>query len=173
MDLTLSRLIGTLKNTFRIGKVTFDASSLGSARTLIVPDKAGTLALTIDIVTDTVTTVTKSLTIVADWQDTGIASSDLATGTYIVQLYANDIGAGGANYLEYYSGVMSWYDDKTNTSYLLPTDEIALHRAGRSGEGGLYLRTFRVDDGYLKLQIFSNGENTSASNYVFKFRRLI
>ena len=49
MDLTLSRLIGTLKNTFRIGKVTFDASSLGSARTLIVPDKAGTLALTSDL----------------------------------------------------------------------------------------------------------------------------
>ena len=49
MDLTLSRLIGTLKSTFKIGKATLDASGVATARSITVPDKAGTLALTSDI----------------------------------------------------------------------------------------------------------------------------
>jgi hypothetical protein len=48
MDLTLSRLAGTLKTLFKIGKVTFDASGVGTARSLTVQDKAGTLALLSD-----------------------------------------------------------------------------------------------------------------------------
>jgi hypothetical protein len=125
---------------------------------------------------DQIKTITKSITLTTDWQDTGIKGTDLATGTYIVQLYANDTGAGGTNSNEYYSGTMSWYSGDTNSSVELPTDEIVLHRAGGSGEGGLYLRTYRTpsasgDD--LKLQIFANQANASASNYVFKFRRMI
>jgi hypothetical protein len=125
---------------------------------------------------DQVKSITKSITLTTDWQDTGIKGTDLATGTYIVQLYANDVGAGGTNSNEYYSGTMSWYSGDTNSSVELPTDEIILHRAGGSGEGGLYLRTYRTlsasaDD--LKLQIFANQANASASNYVFKFRRMI
>lgn len=125
---------------------------------------------------DQIKTFTKSITLTTDWQDTGIKGTDLATGTYIVQLYANDTGAGGTNSNEYYSGTMSWYNGDTNSSVELPTDEIVLHRAGGSGEGGLYLRTYRttsasLDD--LKLQIFANQANASASNYVFKFRRMI
>jgi hypothetical protein len=49
MDLTLSRLAGTLKTLFKIGKVTFDASGVGTARSLAVQDKAGTLALVSDV----------------------------------------------------------------------------------------------------------------------------
>lgn len=49
MDLTLSRLIGTLKNTFRIGKLTLDASGLSVACSVIVPNKSGTLAYLSDI----------------------------------------------------------------------------------------------------------------------------
>ena len=125
---------------------------------------------------DQITTITKSLTITTDWQDTGIKSTDLVTGTYMVQLFANDISAGGVNNNEYYSGTMSWYSGNTNSSVELPTDEIVLHRAGASGDAGMYLRTYRtpsadVDD--LKLQIYSNVANPSASNYVFKFRRMI
>jgi len=48
-DLTLSNLIGTLRSTFKIGKATFDASGVATARSIVVPDKAGTLALTSDI----------------------------------------------------------------------------------------------------------------------------
>ena len=125
---------------------------------------------------DQLVTITKSLTLTTDWQDTGIKSSDLATGTYIVQLYANDIAAGGTSSNEYYSGTMSWYAGNTDSSVSLPTDEIVLHRAGGSSDAGLYLRTFRTesaDPDNLKLQIYSNLANPSASNYVFKFRRMI
>jgi hypothetical protein len=125
---------------------------------------------------DQITTITKSLTLSTDWQDTGISHTDLATGTYLIQLFANDSGAGGTNSNEYYSGTMSWYAGATNSSAELPTDEIQLHRAGASGDAGLYLRTYRsatIDGTNLKLQIYSNSDNPSASNYVFKFRRMM
>lgn len=125
---------------------------------------------------DQVKQITKSLTLTTDWQDTGIKYTDLATGTYVIQLYANDTGAGGSNNNEYYSGTMSWYAGTTDSSVSLPTDEIILHRAGGSGEGGLYLRTYRTalaDPDNLKLQIYANVANISAANYVFKFRRII
>ena len=51
---------------------------------------------------DQITTITKAITLTTDWQDTGIKYTDLATGTYLVQLYAHDIGAGGFNNNEYY-----------------------------------------------------------------------
>jgi hypothetical protein len=125
---------------------------------------------------DQIKSITKSLTLTTDWQDTGISYTDLTTGTYMVQLFANDAGVGGSNSNEYYSGTMSWYAGSTNSSVELPTDEIQLHRAGAGGEAGLYLRTYRssaLDGTNLKLQIYSNSNNPSASNYVFKFRRMM
>jgi len=125
---------------------------------------------------DQIKSITKSLTLTTDWQDTGISYTDLTTGTYMVQLFANDAGAGGSNSNEYYSGTMSWYAGSTDHSIELPTDEIVLHRAGAGGEAGLYLRTYRssaVEGTNLKLQIYSNSDNSSASNYVFKFRRMM
>ena len=125
---------------------------------------------------DQITVFTKSITLTQDWQDVGINSTDLGTGTYFVQMYANDISAGGTNSNEYYSGTMSWFAGATDSSAELPTDEIVLHRAGASSDAGLYLRTFRTAAGNadnLKLQIYSNFANSSASNYVFKFRRMI
>lgn len=97
----------------------------------------------------------------------------MLTGTYILQLYANDVGAGGSNNNEYYTGLMSWYSGTTNSSMELPTDEITLHRAGGSGNGDLFLRTYRSNGGNLKLQIYSNEVTNSSSSYVFKFRRFI
>jgi hypothetical protein len=125
---------------------------------------------------DQILTWTKSLTITTEWQDTGIKATDLTTGSYFVQLYANDIGSGGSNSNEYYTGVLSWYAGDTDSAVTLPTDEIPLHRSGAGGEGGLYLRTYRTmlsDPNNLKLQIYGNYGNVSASNYVFKFRRII
>jgi len=81
---------------------------------------------------------------------------------------------GGSNANEYYTGLMSWYDSAPNTSSLLPSDEIQLHRSGGSdGDAGVYLRTYRTNSDVVKLQIFSNHNNTSSSNYVFSFRRII
>jgi len=125
-------------------------------------------------IVDSVTVFTKSITLSTDWQDTGIKNTDLDTGTYIVQLYANDTGSGGTNSNEYYSGTMSWYNGTTTSSLELPTDEVVLHRAGAGGDGSLYLRTYRSNGpDSLKLQIYSNTPNASASNYVFKFRKFI
>lgn len=126
--------------------------------------------------TDQVKTITKSILLTTDWQDTGIKSTDLATGTYLVQLFASDIGQGGTNNTERYSGTMSWYSGDTNSALEMPTDEIPLHRSGASGDGALYLRTYRTptaDPDNLKLQIYSNTANSSPANYVFKFRRMI
>jgi len=121
---------------------------------------------------DQISQVTKSLTLTTDWQDVGIQGTDLPTGTYIIQLYANDAGSGGFNTNEYYSGTMSWFSGSTNSSMELPSDEIQLHRAGGSSDAGVYLRTYRSNT-VLKLQIYSNSDNASAANYVFKFRRVI
>ena len=125
---------------------------------------------------DQITSITVPLTLTTDWQDTGINATDLATGTYLIQLYANDVSAGGNNNNEYYSGTMSWYSGATDSSVTIPTDEIVLHRAGASSDGGLYLRTYRspsTDSTALKLQIYANIANSSSSNYVFKFRRMM
>jgi hypothetical protein len=114
---------------------------------------------------------TKSLTITTDWQNVGISGTDLETGSYFVQMYANDSGAGGENINQYYTGTMSWYSGATTAPEIeLPNDEIVLHRAGAGGDAGMYLRTLR--DNVLKLQIYSNFDNASASNYVFKFKKI-
>lgn len=125
---------------------------------------------------DQLLSITKSLTLTTNWEDTGIKSTDLATGTYMIQLFADDVGAGGTNNNEYYSGIMTWYAGNTDSSTELATDEIVLHRAGGSGDAGIYLRTYRTpsaDTDNLKLQITSNIANASAANYVFRFRRMI
>lgn len=123
---------------------------------------------------DQLLTITKTLTLTTDWQDTGITANHLVSGTYLVQLYAHDIAAGGFNNNEYYSGVMSWFNLGTNSNSELPTDEIILHRSGASnGDTGIYLRTYRINSNFLKLQIYSNTNNTSSANYIFKFRRMI
>ena len=125
---------------------------------------------------DQILTFTKSLTVDNTWQDVGISHLDLTTGTYLVQLYANDLQAGGSSNNEYYSGILSWFDGLTNSTLELPTDEIVLHRAGISGNASLFLRTYATASGSqdgLKLQIYSNSINSSAANYVFKFRRII
>jgi len=123
---------------------------------------------------DQLYTVTKSLTLSTSWQDTGIIFSNLATGSYMVQVLVNDSSVGGQHYNEYYTGVMSWYASTTNSSN---TDEILLHRAGHaSNAGDMFLRTARVTGNTspnLHMEIRASLNNTGASNYVFKFRRLI
>lgn len=123
---------------------------------------------------DQIQILTKYLMLTNAWIDTGIDSTDISTGTYILQLYANDAGVGGNNINEYYSGIVSWYSGMPSTNSVLPSDEIVLHRCGGSnGDTGVYLRTYRANTDKIKLQIFSNTNNTSSSNYVFSFRRII
>lgn len=122
---------------------------------------------------DQIKTYSKSLTITTNFQDTGIKAADLATGSYYMQIYANDNAVGGGHVDVYYSGIISWYDTTTNETTF---DEIVLNRAGSSvGQGALFvrlLRSFGSADN-LRLQIAGTTINTGVSTYTFKFRRLI
>lgn len=175
---TSFNLLNTTATTINFGG-TSTALNIGSSTgTTTINNKLSHngLVLTSGTNVDQITVITVSLTLTTDWQNTGISYNNLATGTYVVQLFANDAGSGGTNNNEYYSGIMSWYAGNTNSSLELPSDEIELHRAGGSNDGELYLRTYRSPSSSgtnLLLQIYSNASNPSASNYVFKFRRVI
>ena len=133
----------------------------------------GGLTLTSGTDIDQLYTAAQTLTITTSYADTGIDASDLATGTYLVQLQCNDHSVGGA-YSMIYSGVMSWADNNTNDTAV---DEIPLHRAGHASVGkNLFLRvqyTVSSDVNNLKLQIRGNYNASGSSTYTFKFRRMI
>lgn len=120
---------------------------------------------------DQVYTSTKLLTLGTTWQNTGISGTDLATGSYMVQVLASDSAVGGGEVNMYYTGVMSWYSGATADTGV---NEIALSRAGASaGSGAVFLRTQASNGGTLALQVSGLTANNAASNYTFSFRRLI
>lgn len=120
-------------------------------------------------------TVTKSITLTTDWQDTGIAFnnvSQLETGTYVIQISGINGGISGI-WGDIFSGVMSWYAANTNGT---DADEILLHSAGHARNNNyIFLRTLRHPGNTIniKLQIKATANATSAANITFKFRRLI
>ena len=122
-----------------------------------------------------VVSISKSLTLKTDWQDTGIAGNNLTSGTYIIQVSGLTTNSNGF-YQEVYSGVMTWFADMTNST---TADEIPLHNAGHADNGNeIYLRTIRSsagtdNSGRLKLQIAAKAAGTKADTIVFKFRRMI
>ena len=129
---------------------------------------------------DQVKEFTMSFQLVANtWTDTGIDGSDLATGTYAMQVYVDDHSVGGSHYDEYYSGMMSWFAGQTNET-THATDEIPVHRAGHApNDGNVQFRTTRGSSADLKLQVKHNEAYSAALNnsndkkMTFKFRRLI
>lgn len=154
------------------------ATKLETARTIalggILSGSAsfdGSGNVTINATANDITTITKSLKVTTSWMDTGITGSNLATGTYAVQMLVND-GANTNQWYEYYSGIMSWYADNTNST---EADEILLHKAGHASNGRhTYLRTIRIgNSGRLKLQISCTHAFSAASNITFKFKKLI
>ena len=153
------------------------ATKLATARTItvngIVSGSAsfdGSNNVTITTTANDITSIEKSLTVGTDWMNTGISGSNLATGTYAVQMYADTQGTGGL-WTEYFSGIMSWYSANTNST---EADEIALHKAGHSSNGQhIYLRTKRNSNGVLVLQIAAKTAITTAIKFKFKFKKLI
>lgn len=124
---------------------------------------------------DQIYTASVSLQVTTSWQDTTVNAAELATGTYIVQLYTDDHGTNSiGHYTEYYSGIMSWYSTNTNNT---ETDEIILHRAGHApNHGDIFLRTERTlsaDTSDMNLQIKTSNNASGSATYVFKFRRMI
>lgn len=114
------------------------------------------------------------------WTDTGINGSELATGTYAIQLFVDDHSAGGGHYDVVYSGMMSWYGSNTNNGNF---DEIVLHRVGHATNSSIVqLRTLmHVGAGdNVMLQVKQNFSHsttmsgtTDGRRHNFKFRRLI
>jgi hypothetical protein len=120
---------------------------------------------------DQIYTTSTSLTLTKSWQNVGISGTQLATGSYMVQLLANDSSVGGGEVNTYYTGVMSWWSGATSESSY---DEIVLHRAGAaSGTGTIFLQVLRAVSGVMNLQISGTTNNTAASTYSFSFRRMI
>ena len=120
---------------------------------------------------DQIYTTSTSLTLSTSWQNTGIVGTQLTTGTYMIQVLANDSAVGGGEVNTYYSGVMSWYGGAdVDTTY----DEIVLHRAGSaSGSGTIFLQVQRSLTTGMTLQIAGATANTGPSTYNFSFRRMI
>lgn len=115
--------------------------------------------------------IQKSIKLTTSWQNTGIASNNLATGTYVVQVSGLTSDDGLSTYSEIWSGVMSWYGSGTNST---ESDEIFLHKAGRANNGNdIYLRTQRNSSGTMALQIAATANASKADTITFKFRKLI
>ena len=122
------------------------------------------------------TTITKSIKLTKDWQDTGIVINDTnfptGSGTYAIQVFVAD---GDQNFWNsYFSGVMSMYTSATNAE--VPDDEILLHHSSHACSKQIYLKTKPTLGGsgyYNKLYIACNTNCSSAINIVFKFKKLI
>lgn len=111
-----------------------------------------------------------------DWVDTGVIGIDLVHGSYVVEIYnVNTHSNGGGNWIEFYTGLMSWYAQNTNGNQ---ASEIELHASGHASNGQrVRLRTlesWRSDQGLLRLQAKVDGGTTKdIAQYIFKFRRVM
>ena len=154
-----------------INKLTPDASLHVVGNAYVSTDFShGGLLPTSGTEIDQIKKIDKSLTISTAWMDTGISGTDLATGSYIVQVYSHEQGT--HNWNEYYTGFMSWYDSATNSA---DSSEIILHAAGHAtGNNHTYLRVQRTQSSNtLKLQIRKDAPVGTEITYEFRFRRMI
>jgi hypothetical protein len=108
------------------------------------------------------------------WADIFSSNTVLSNGTWMVQAYVNDYAVGGTQYLETYSGVMSWGSaNSTNNVGIDGTSEIILHRSGHAANAGnFYLRTVERASSTLLFQGMSNQTYSAASTINFKFVKI-
>lgn len=122
-----------------------------------------------ELTSDIVYSFDKTLTVTADWMDTGISGDAIPSkGTYIVQVYCHQ-GVSGGFWECYWSGIMSWYSPATDDT---ESDEILLHRSGHAYANTIYLRTIMQSQNVLKLQIAAN-TTLSSGTYTFKFKKVL
>jgi len=115
-----------------------------------------------------------SATISTTYSETGIAfgNSRLPTGTYAMLLHVSDQAAGGGSEV-YYSGVASIYGGTTSSDDF--ANEIPLHRSGGDdNDRHVFVRTkSSAIYNNVRIQMKADYTGSQASNYTFKFRRLI
>lgn len=120
--------------------------------------------------------ISKNLTITAIWMDTGITidstTFESGNGSYIVQIDATSINNSTDLYPSIYSGIMTVYVDSTSNNGQ-ETEEIILHRSGKSTSKRLYLRTCPTSNGNMKLQIASSVNMSAQYAIIFKFKKII
>ena len=124
-----------------------------------------------------IVSITKSIKLTKDWQDTGIVINDTTfpdgSGTYAVQVFIN-AGESIGFWYSLFSGVASFQTLYTNGTE--PDDEILLHHSSHGCSKQIYLKTKPTSGGqgyYNKLYIACNSTCSTAVNVVFKFKKLI
>jgi hypothetical protein len=134
----LSRLLGTLRDTFRISRATLSAGGLTAARTFALPDRAGTLALVLPgpalVLTDAATVALDAslgnrFTVTLGGNRT-LSFSNVADGQ-IVEVEVYQDGTGGRT-LSYSGITIRWQGGTapTLTSGANKLDVIAVRRSG-------------------------------------------
>jgi hypothetical protein len=105
------------------------------------------------------------------WADIFSSNTVLSNGTWMVQVYVSDYASGGEQYMETYSGVLSWGSaGGTNAGGANAISEVVLHRSGHSAQAGnFYLRTQERFSSTLLLQGMVNYSHTSNTTINFKF----
>jgi hypothetical protein len=105
------------------------------------------------------------------WADIFSSNTVLSNGTWMVQVYVSDYASGGEQYMETYSGVLSWGSaGGTNAGGANAISEVVLHRSGHSAQAGnFYLRTQERLSSTLLLQGMVNYSHTSNTTINFKF----
>jgi hypothetical protein len=105
------------------------------------------------------------------WADIFSSNTVLSNGTWMVQIYVSDYASGGEQYMETYSGVLSWGSaGGTNAGGANAISEVVLHRSGHSAQAGnFYLRTQERFSSTLLLQGMVNYSHTSNTTINFKF----
>lgn len=122
-------------------------------------------------------TISKELQITTEWMDTGISGTDLASGTYAIQVYSKKSPSPPSIWGEHFTGLLYWYSGYTNDTHYC---EIPLHYSGHAANGQyLSLRTTHISGSgnngtnYIRLQIKSTTAATSSDTVYFKFKLLI
>jgi hypothetical protein len=109
------------------------------------------------------------------WTDVGINYTDLASGTYVMEIFLNHNTSAISNQFgERISGILSWYALPTNSNN---TDIIPVSKSGHARNNHniqvRVARTFSSEEGYLMLQMMDDVAWNGEGEILFKFKRLI
>lgn len=123
-----------------------------------------------ELTSDITYSFTKTLTVTADWMDTGItvntANFPGGNGSYIVQIDRE------SSYI--FTGVMTLLPSQAGSVSVDQSDEIILHGGGFDMSGHYYLRTIRdASTKAYKIQIAYSAGSSSSKTFTFKFKKVL
>lgn len=141
------------------GNINLDLSNINGNVTI-----NGNLNVTGEVTDNSVVTITEQIIPTTDWYSVNLKPDDLETNTYIVQINA---------FSTIWSGIMSW--NSNTDSNLEEEHEIILHKGSYKSDENLFLRTKNVltdGNGMITLQVACSKDLTTASTFVFKFKKV-